>query len=474
MLDPISIQNRKFLIFSGDHYIQSYFETLINEKTDLEPVLFKEPLEFEGYLRIEDNKNESYGVILSSREPSAEFLYQKLIKMSPALPILLLYWENEKEEVHKKYKSHALVQLISMSLVWEDFIQQISKAVKIHERSLHEHQFFKVNPILLKPNEHNPFDIYIKQSNHKYDLVFPRNKPLSQKDIQQLLSGSTQFNVYLKTRDFYQLLKMTNRTLSKVTPSQRINPSQKEPHLLVLHIVEQLNNECFSKLGLIEESLNLTNWSVDYITKLLNTKMDLFETGLHKMLHLDYLSEHSVYNSVLSSYVCKQSPWNNEKNILSLATASIFHDLVLESSFLARVQTTKDLQRYQLNEKEKEQVLDHPILAASILKKLEGVPKSTEEIILNHHELYDGSGFPRGIKGKEFHPLWCIFNICHRITLFIFESQPTFEGLIQFLKEKEEEWTEGHFPKVLKILIELFQSTHGDKLEDLVIQKRDQ
>jgi len=56
--------------------------------------------------------------------------------------------------------------------------------------------------------------------------------------------------------------------------------------------------------------------------------------------------------------------------------------------------------RGPLSPEEKEHVKIHPELGKKILK---GIPlmESVAEIIVSHHENYDGSGYPRGLKGKE-------------------------------------------------------------------------
>jgi len=53
-----------------------------------------------------------------------------------------------------------------------------------------------------------------------------------------------------------------------------------------------------------------------------------------------------------------------------------------------------------LNDEEKEHVKIHPGLGKKILK---GIPlmESVAEIVVSHHENYDGSGYPRGLRGED-------------------------------------------------------------------------
>ncbi|HHT9123707.1 MAG TPA: HD-GYP domain-containing protein, partial [Candidatus Wunengus sp. YC63] len=54
----------------------------------------------------------------------------------------------------------------------------------------------------------------------------------------------------------------------------------------------------------------------------------------------------------------------------------------------------------QLNEYEYGIVKSHPKVGYDILKRLE-FPWPVAQIVLQHHEMLDGSGYPAGLKGKE-------------------------------------------------------------------------
>lgn len=53
-----------------------------------------------------------------------------------------------------------------------------------------------------------------------------------------------------------------------------------------------------------------------------------------------------------------------------------------------------------LSDEERAVVRQHPILGAEILKNIE-FPWPVAEIVLQHHERLDGSGYPQGLKGDE-------------------------------------------------------------------------
>lgn len=53
-----------------------------------------------------------------------------------------------------------------------------------------------------------------------------------------------------------------------------------------------------------------------------------------------------------------------------------------------------------LTPKEKEVIESHPILSANLLKLL-NIVNGVEDLVIAHHERYDGNGYPRGLAGEE-------------------------------------------------------------------------
>lgn len=55
---------------------------------------------------------------------------------------------------------------------------------------------------------------------------------------------------------------------------------------------------------------------------------------------------------------------------------------------------------HELSDKEWEELKKHPVDSAEIISQIDGFEKVTP-IVLQHHERYDGTGYPNGLKGEE-------------------------------------------------------------------------
>lgn len=54
-----------------------------------------------------------------------------------------------------------------------------------------------------------------------------------------------------------------------------------------------------------------------------------------------------------------------------------------------------------LNTVEWTQVRTHPEMGHEVLSRIPFLPKTTLEVVLYHHEHWDGTGYPKGLKGEE-------------------------------------------------------------------------
>ncbi len=66
---------------------------------------------------------------------------------------------------------------------------------------------------------------------------------------------------------------------------------------------------------------------------------------------------------------------------------------------------------HDLNEEQRKEYEKHPIYGAEAVSKLDRTPPAVAEAILHHHERWDGSGYPNGLKGWDISPIAQIIAI---------------------------------------------------------------
>lgn len=108
----------------------------------------------------------------------------------------------------------------------------------------------------------------------------------------------------------------------------------------------------------------------------------------------EYTRGHSERVSRLAVEIGKRRGLSAER-LEVLRLASLMHDL-------GKIGVRDDvlLKPHPLSSEERVRIERHPVLAAEILRPLEGTAEIAE-IVLSHHECPDGSGYPRGLRGDE-------------------------------------------------------------------------
>lgn len=92
------------------------------------------------------------------------------------------------------------------------------------------------------------------------------------------------------------------------------------------------------------------------------------------------------------------------------------------------------LKKGRLSEEEREVMSRHPEIGYRIISHIGYLAKAAE-IIYSHHEHYDGSGYPRGLKGREI-PLGArIFSVCDMLDALTVDR--TYRKAVSFEEAKK-------------------------------------
>lgn len=95
----------------------------------------------------------------------------------------------------------------------------------------------------------------------------------------------------------------------------------------------------------------------------------------------------------------------NDKKVQNIKTAAILHDIGkigIKDSILNKTD--------KLTQDEFAQIMAHPTIGADIISKID-IFKDITPIVRYHHEKYDGTGYPEGLKGDEIPIEACILTI---------------------------------------------------------------
>jgi hypothetical protein len=90
----------------------------------------------------------------------------------------------------------------------------------------------------------------------------------------------------------------------------------------------------------------------------------------------------------------------------------------------------------------------HPLHAAQTAQTIDVLPPDVDQIILQHHEAPDGSGFPRGLTANRIHFLAAVFIIGEDLVHFLDDGEALETSLKDFLTWGEVRYQSGNFKKI--------------------------
>ena len=141
--------------------------------------------------------------------------------------------------------------------------------------------------------------------------------------------------------------------------------------------------------------------------------------------------EPSLYDTNIKGYINRK----NLATLYKLCMASIFHDITLPNDRLSTIRSLDELeeQASDFTKNELELFRNHTIHAAQLVQKFRTIPEDVANIIAQHHEMPDGSDFPRKLQANGLTPLSCVFIVAHEIVRKLVQNKTTFSMTEEFL-----------------------------------------
>ncbi|HDI83856.1 MAG TPA: HD domain-containing protein [candidate division WOR-3 bacterium] len=140
----------------------------------------------------------------------------------------------------------------------------------------------------------------------------------------------------------------------------------------------------------------------------------------------------------------------SEDELDALYKAGLLHDI-------GKVIVEKQILRKPgpLGEEERKEMEEHPVIGARIISHIKGLEKASE-IVLHHHERYDGKGYPYRLKGEEIPLCARILTVADSIEAMMSERpyRPSM-SLEQIIEELKREKGKQFDPKVVDVAINL-------------------
>ncbi len=262
------------------------------------------------------------------------------------------------------------------------------------EVSLNDNKFSQVKIDELYTTRAILFDVFIRLSENKYIKILHRGDSFSNERIEHYKKNKNIQHLYFLNSDRRKYLKFLNSMAKKAVETTKLSTNSKVRMLtnLSAKILEEVSTEGM-RPQVIEQGKEICENICTFIEK---------QDDLYKLLvEFDSFDpknlSHAFSVTLFATSLIKQFEWQSTSTLKTAALACLFHDI-------GKIKLPVDLQQKrpeQMNEEELKEYKKHSEHGVLLLEGKPAINNSVKQMILQHHEYCNGSGFPFGIKGSS-------------------------------------------------------------------------
>lgn len=187
-------------------------------------------------------------------------------------------------------------------------------------------------------------------------------------------------------------------------------------------------------------------------SKVLVSEVMKFPYAVNSLAQLQSYSrsaaDHSVNVSTLSVYLAMQLGYSHKLILQHVGAGALMHDIG-KTQIVISEDDPPELADKKMRE--------HPVFGVNILKGMGNVPNEVQMIVAHHHEFFDGTGYPQGLRGSSIYDLARIVAIANTFDELVSDASGSLverqRSAVQQLEVKYmNKFEPQKFEKALKIL----------------------
>ncbi|GAB4013520.1 MAG: hypothetical protein Fur0010_10450 [Bdellovibrio sp.] len=241
------------------------------------------------------------------------------------------------------------------------------------------------------------FDIYVRRTDSDYTKLFKKGDSIDWERV--ALYEAKGIRYFFVTKDEYQIYSLfVERLGEQLTQSKDI--LSLDESLVVLKELSQFTiHELVVNFKIDDRLVNNANIVVEGCIKELGKDPKTLINVIKLLAHQPYILKHSMMVSMFSVILAKESGIESDLNLKVIGMGGFLHDIGVS-------QLTFDPEDEKfLTAEQRKEMWRHPELGSQLLDNLKGVRTEVIQIILQHHEQPNGTGYPNGLRGPEiYHP----------------------------------------------------------------------
>ncbi len=275
------------------------------------------------------------------------------------------------------------------------------------------------------------FNVFIKLSSGRYVKILHAGDSFQKDRIDKYKKEKNIDCLYFQKPDRRKYIQFTNRLAKKLIKNEAV-PSSNKVNMLK-NVSEKFVEETFA-VGLKPQVVQQGKEICINVYNMVEKQDDLYKVLRDYQDFDPNAFTHAYLVTLFTSSIIKQFDWQSKTTIETTALACMFHDI----GKTQLPEAIRDKKRHELNDEELEVYKTHSTLGAGMVDGHIMMNHSVKQIILQHHEYYDGTGFPTGIRGNRIVTLANIVCLANDfVGIIMRDSIKPVEALKVLLKEKD-------------------------------------
>ena len=246
------------------------------------------------------------------------------------------------------------------------------------------HEFFEIRLNSIAADFPLAFDVYLVV-NSRPTLFRRRGDTITTQRLKLLQHhGGEKFLVPEDQREFY-LQNIKNFIYNPDSKTDVKSQFIKESAFLHVHALftkPDITDTITEARGLIEEM-------VKFVTEDVNAVASLMRLSVHDY----YTYNHCVNVAVYAIALAKRTQGADKEQLITAGLGGLLHDIGKRKIAHSLINKKSALDRAEW-----EEIKRHPTYGRSFLEELTTLPDETKLIVYEHHENFDGTGYPNGLK----------------------------------------------------------------------------
>tara|TARA_R110000868_G_scaffold117600_17_gene312688 strand:- start:35886 stop:37262 length:1377 start_codon:yes stop_codon:yes gene_type:complete len=265
------------------------------------------------------------------------------------------------------------------------------------EQTLSDQLFTSVSIESFSTHNVSILDIYIRLGKDRYLKLINRGEGIDPTRIKKYSEKHQVTQLYFKTEDRASYINYVNSLLKKM--SEKSHLSKVGGEKIVTSITEKYLEEVQTRglsPAIYEEGLSLC----DNIGSLIENNSAL--TQLLNQLPSN-TKNHQVLTTFYTGVIAINEEWVGKKTLMNILMGSMVHNIGLLKLDWYNHETRPQLS--QMTDAQKGEFLRYPEKGYEMLADIPHIPTAVKQIVLQHCEYEDGTGYPIGLRASRIYPL---------------------------------------------------------------------